>query len=87
LKKTQSEEALVYFFRLVTGPSRPESEDQQMRVSIGDKLWQVNVSGALSLEVPLNPGLDFLDIARQDSPAFAAQPDRDPRALPVGLWN
>jgi hypothetical protein len=71
----------------LTGPSRPENKDRQIRISIGDKVWQTDVSGALSIKVPLKPGLNYLDIACQGSPAVSAQSENDPRALPLGLWD
>jgi hypothetical protein len=71
----------------LTGPSRPEDNDRQIRISIGGDSWLTDVSRALPLQVPLKQGLNFLDIARQDSPAVSAQPDGDPRVLPLGLWD
>jgi hypothetical protein len=71
----------------VTGPSGREDKDRQIRISIGDKVWQADVSGALSIEVPLKPGLNFLDVACQDSPTVSGQPNGDARALPIGLWD
>jgi hypothetical protein len=71
----------------LTGPSRTEDKDRQIRISIGGNVWQVDVSGALSLQVPLNPGLNFLDIACQDRPAASAQASGDTKALPLGLWD
>jgi len=71
----------------VIGPSRREDKDRQIRISIGDNVWQAAVSGALAIEVALKPGLNFLDIARQDSPTVSEQPNGDARALPIGLWD
>jgi hypothetical protein len=71
----------------VTGPSGREDKDRQIRISIGDKVWQADVSGALSIEVPLKPGLNFLDVACQDPPTVSEQPNGDARALPIGLWD
>ena len=71
----------------LTGPSRPEDRDRQIRISIGGNVWQADVTGTLSLEVPLKPGLNFLDIACQDSPTVSAQPNGDPRTFPLGLWD
>ena len=71
----------------LTGPSRLEDKDRQIRISIGGDGWQTDVSGALPLQVPLKPGLNFLDIACQGSLAVSAQPDGNPRVLPLGLWD
>lgn len=71
----------------LTGPSRSAEHDRQVRISMGDDGWLTGLSGALPLEVPLKPGLNFLDIACQESPTVSAQPDGDPRALPLGLWD
>jgi len=70
-----------------TGPSRPEENDRQIRISIGSKVWQAGLSGALSLQVPLKPGLNFLDIAYQDSSTVSAQANGDTKAVPLGLWD
>jgi len=70
----------------LTGPS-PEVKDRQIRISTGGNVWQADVKGTLSIEVPLKPGLNILDIACQDSPTVPAQPYRDARALPLGLWD
>jgi hypothetical protein len=69
----------------LTGPSRPEG--RQIRISIGGDVWQADLSGALSFQVPLKPGLNFLDIACQDSSTVSEQANGDTRALPVGLWD
>jgi hypothetical protein len=71
----------------LTDPSRPEGKDRQIRISADGNVWQADVSRALSLQVPLKPGLNFLDIACQDSPTDSAQPDGGPRVLPLGLWD
>jgi hypothetical protein len=71
----------------VTGPSRPEDKDRQIRISIGGNVFQADVSGALSLQVPLKPGLNLLDIACQDPAAIFSQSDGAPSALPLGLWD
>jgi hypothetical protein len=71
----------------LTVPSRPEDNDRQIRISIGGDSWLTGVSGALPLQVPLKPGLNFLDIACQDSPAVSAKPDGDPRIVTLGLWD
>jgi hypothetical protein len=71
----------------LTGPNRTEDKDRQIGISIGGNVRQVEVSGALSLQVPLKPGLNFLDIACQDRPAASTQPSGDTKALPVGLWD
>ena len=69
------------------GPSRPENKDRQIRISIGDNVWQADGSGTLSLEVPLKPGLNYLDIACEVSPKLSAEPDGQPRTFPLGLWD
>jgi len=71
----------------LTGPIRPEDQDRRIRISIGDNIWQADVSGALSLQVSLKPGLNFLDIACQDSSTVSAQANGDTNALPLGLWD
>jgi hypothetical protein len=70
-----------------TGPIGPENEHRQIRVSINGNVQEVDVSGAFSMEVPLKPGLNFLDLVRQDAPTVAAQSSGDPHARPLGLWN
>jgi hypothetical protein len=79
----------VYFSALecLAGLSSEQSKDRQIRISIGGNVSQTDVTGALSIKVPLKPGLNFLEIASQDSPAISADPDGDPRALPLGLWD
>jgi hypothetical protein len=71
----------------LTGPSRPEDRDRQIRISIGGNVWQADVAGTLSLKVPLKPGLNFLDIACEDSSAVSAQANGDTKAVPLGLWD
>jgi hypothetical protein len=71
----------------VTGPSRPENKDRQIRISIDGNVSQADVTGALSIEMPLKPGLNSLEIACQDAPAGLAHSDGAPRALPLGLWD
>jgi hypothetical protein len=58
-----------------------------MRISIGGNVWQADVTGALSIEVALKPGLNFLEIAYQSSPTFSALANGDQMALPLGLWD
>ena len=70
-----------------TGPSSPENEHRQIRVSINGNVQEVEVSGAFSMKVPLKPGLNFLDLIRQDLPTVMAQSSGDPQARPLGLWN
>jgi hypothetical protein len=69
-----------------TGPSRPEDKDRQIRISTDGNVWQADISGALSAEVPLKAGLNFLDIAYQDS-RVSEQPNGDARPRPIGLWD
>jgi len=71
----------------VAGPSRPEDKDRQIRVSIGGNVFQADVSGTLSLEVPLQAGLNYLDIVGLDSPMVSEQPNGDAKELPIGLWD
>jgi hypothetical protein len=71
----------------LTGPSRPADKDRQIRISTDGSVWQADVLGTFSIEVALKPGLNFLDIACQDSPAVPEQPNGDPKALPLGLWD
>ena len=63
----------------LTGPSRPEDKDRQIRISIDGNVFQADVSGTLSLEVPLKAGLNYLDIVRQDSPTVSEQANGDPK--------
>jgi hypothetical protein len=74
------------FLAWPTGPSRLD-HNQQIRVSIDGKSWQANVSGSLAIEVPLKPGLNYLDIARRGPSAVLAPSEDDPNALPLGLWD
>jgi hypothetical protein len=71
----------------LTGSSLPEDRDRRIRISIGGNVWQTDVSGALSLQVPLKPGLNFLDIARDDSSTVSAQANGNSKAVPLGLWD
>lgn len=75
------------FSAWLTGPSRPEDQNRQIGISIGGNTWQVEVSGVLSVQVPLKAGLNYLDIASQDSSTVSAQSEDDPKALPLGLWD
>jgi hypothetical protein len=75
------------FSAWLTGPSHPEDQSRQIGISIGGNTWQAEVSGALSIQVPLKPGLNHLDIASQDPPTVSAQSEDDPQALPLGLWD
>ena len=71
----------------LTGPSRPGCKVRQIRISIGGNVWQSDIRGALSIEVPLKPGLNFLDIACPDPSAASAQLSGNTNALPLGLWD
>jgi hypothetical protein len=71
----------------VTGPSRPENEDRQIRISIDGNVSEADLTGALSVEMPLKPGLNSLEITWQDAPAVSAHSDGAPRAFPLGLWD
>ena len=71
----------------LTGPSRPDDKDRHIRISIGGNVWQADLSGALSLQVPLKPGLNFLDIAFQDSSTVSEQSNGEAKARPLGLWD
>jgi hypothetical protein len=71
----------------LTAPSRPEDKDRQIRFSTGSNVWQAEVSGAFSLQVPLKAGLNHLDIVRRDPPMVLAHANGDPLALPLGLWD
>ena len=71
----------------LTGPSRPGDRDRRIRISIGGNVWQADAAGALSLQVPLKPGLNFLDIACDDSSTVSAQANSDTKAAPLGLWD
>jgi hypothetical protein len=68
-------------------PSRPEDKDRRIRISIGGNVWQADVTGALSIEVALKPGLNFLEIAYQSSPTSSALANGNQMALPLGLWD
>jgi hypothetical protein len=69
----------------LTGPSHTEGKARQIRISVGGDVWQADVSGALSFQVPLEPGLNILDIACQES--VSEQANGDPKSLPIGLWD
>jgi hypothetical protein len=71
----------------LTAPGRPADQERQIRISIGGQVWQGRVSGALSVKVPLKPGLNYLDIACQDPAAMLAEPENDPETFPLGLWD
>jgi hypothetical protein len=70
-----------------TDQRHTEGKSRQMRISIGGDAWQADVSGTLSFQVHLKPGLNILDVACQDSSAVSEQANGDPKALPVGLWD
>jgi hypothetical protein len=59
----------------LTGSSRPENELRQIHILINGNVQPVEASADLSVAVTLKPGLNFLDLAGQES------------ALPFGLWN
>jgi hypothetical protein len=80
-------EQTANFSAWLTGPIQLEGKDRQIRISIGGKVWQENVLGALSIEVPLKPGLNIMEIKSQDSPAASRQAEDDPNELPLGLWD
>ena len=69
----------------VTGPSDPEDRGRKIRISIDGNVTQTDVSGALSLQVALKTGLNFLDITCQDSSTVSEQANGETRALPLGL--
>jgi hypothetical protein len=71
----------------LSGPARSEDKTRHIRISMGGNAWQADVSGALSIEVPLKPGLNFLAIACQDSSTVSEQANGNSRALPLGLWD
>jgi len=70
-----------------TGPSGTEDKDRRISVSIGGTVWQEDVTGALSLQVRLKPGLNILEIGSHDASTASEQPDGDTKALPLGLWD
>jgi hypothetical protein len=80
-------EQTANFSAWLTGPIQLEGKDRQIRISIGGKVWQENVLGTLSIEVPLKPGLNVLEIKSQDSPAASRQPQDDRNEFPLGLWD
>jgi hypothetical protein len=69
----------------LTGPGHPENKDRQIRISIGSDFWQKDLSGTFSIRVPLQPGLNHLDISCQDPPVTRSEDA--PGALPLGLWG
>ena len=71
----------------LTGASDPEDKDRQIRISISDHVWLADVSGVVSAQVPLKPGLNFLDITRRDASTGSAQGNGDTNSLPLGLWD
>jgi hypothetical protein len=75
------------FSAWLTGPRRPEDEKRQIGISIDGNTWQMEASGALSIQVPLKAGLNYLDILSEDSPMVSARSEDDPKALPFGLWD
>jgi hypothetical protein len=71
----------------LAGPSGTEDKDRRISISMGGNVWQADVTGTRSLQVLLKPGLNYLDIVRQDPPTVSAQPNDDAKALPLGLWD
>ena len=71
----------------LTDPSRSEDGDRQIRISIGGNVWQGDASGTLSLQVPLKPGLNIMDVTCQDSSMVSEQANSDTEARPLGLWD
>ena len=71
----------------LTGPSRPGCKVRQIRISIGGNVWQSDIRGALSIEVPLKPGLNFLDIACAGPFSGLGATNGNTNALPLGLWD
>jgi hypothetical protein len=61
----------------LNSPRSPQDKDRQIHISIGGKVWKVDVSGALFIEVPLKPGLNVLEIACQDFPTVLPQPNNE----------
>jgi hypothetical protein len=80
-----AQEATFSAEECLTGPSRPEDKDRQIRISTDDNVWQADVSGALSIEMALKPGLNFLDIASKDSSTVSERFKHDTKALLLGL--
>jgi hypothetical protein len=76
----------IFSARLI-GPGRPEDEKRRIWVSVGGNTWQTEASGALSIQVPLKAGLNYLDIRSEDFPTVSARSKDDPKALPLGLWD
>jgi hypothetical protein len=75
------------FSAWLTAPGRPKDENRQIGISIGGNTWQTEASGALSIQVPLKAGLNYLDILSEDSPTVSARSDDGPETLPLGLWD
>jgi hypothetical protein len=71
----------------VTGPSDPEDKHRRICVSNGDHVWLADASGTLSVEAPLKPDLNFLDITLQGASTVSAQANDDTKAFPLGLWD
>ena len=73
----------------IAGPGRPEDRDRHVRIAIGGNVFQAAVTGSLSIEVPLKPGLNYLDIVCQDPPTVSAPANSDPSvsARSLGLSN
>ena len=63
------------------------NKDRQIRISTGGKVWQADASGSLSIQVPLKPGLNVLDIVCQDPGTNSADSNGETIALPLGLWD
>ena len=55
----------------LTGPSRPEDKDRQIRISTGGNVAGRGIGSSLAAST-LKPGLNFLDIARQVLQRFRA---------------
>jgi hypothetical protein len=75
------------FSAWLTGPGRPEDEKRQIGISIGGNTWQTEASGALSIQVPLKAGLNYLDVLSEESPTVSARLGDGPKTLPLGLWD
>ena len=60
----------------LAGPRCSRDKDRHIHISIGGNLRKVDVSGVLSIEVSLKPGLNVLEIACQDFPTVSPQPSR-----------
>jgi hypothetical protein len=81
------EQTSIFSAWCLTGPSRPVNKDRQIRISTGGKVWQADASGSLSIQVPLKPGLNVLDIVCQDPGTNSADSNGETIALPLGLWD